>query len=113
MNTEINELGALGEPVEDQVARRPGQHDLTAVRDPAQPGAALDRLTEVTPLVAPLSLCGVQGDAQLQRRFLRPSLGMNGTLHLQRGSHGIRCAGERRHNARRLVLLQPPHPAMP
>src|SRR5438309_527226 len=95
MHPEVNELGTIGQPVEYQVAGRPGQYDLAAVRDSAQPGAAVDRLAEIASLVAPLGLRGMQGDAQLYG----PTLGMDGALDVQRSRHGIRGAGERRHGA--------------
>ncbi|PZS27172.1 MAG: hypothetical protein DLM61_17250 [Pseudonocardiales bacterium] len=49
VNAEVGEFGVLGQPVEDQVARRAGQHDLPAVGDRAQPSAAADRLAEAIP----------------------------------------------------------------
>jgi hypothetical protein len=64
MNSEVSEFGAVGQPVEDQVPGRPGQHDLAAVRYRTQPGTAVNRLAEVAFPVAPLRLRGVQSDAQ-------------------------------------------------
>ena len=45
-------------------------------------GAELDLVTQ-------LRLRGVQGDPQLQRRTLRPTLGAAGTLDIQRGRQRI------------------------
>jgi hypothetical protein len=59
MNTKVGQLRMLREPIKDQVAGRPGQHNLTTVRDLAQPSASADSLAEITALLTPLGLCGV------------------------------------------------------
>jgi hypothetical protein len=82
MNTKVSQLGMFGKPIKDQVAGSPGQHNLTAVRNLAQPSASADSLAEITALLAPLGLRGMHGDAQPQRRPARPSLPMTALLHV-------------------------------
>jgi hypothetical protein len=64
MHPEVGELSMRGQPVKDQVARRPGHHHLAAMGDRTQPSTAVDRLTRVVLLVEPLDLRGLHGNAQ-------------------------------------------------
>ncbi len=85
MHAQIHQLQAVGKVVNHKVPRRLRQHHLTAVRRGAQPGAAIDRRAEVVDLIPQLRLRSVHGYSHLQRHALRPTLGDEGSLDIQRG----------------------------
>ena len=105
VGAQIGQPHTVGEPVDHQLLGRARQHRLAAVGQIAQPRGAVDRRAGVVTLIAQLHLAGVHPDAQPDRGQRRP-------LQLQRSRHRIGGAGERRHEAVALALLDRAHPVM-
>ena len=79
--------------IANQVGGRLRQHDLAAVRGPAQPGRTVDDGAEVVAL-AKFGLAGVDGDPDPQVDYLRPCFGQQRPLQSQCRGGGIAGPGE-------------------
>jgi hypothetical protein len=99
MCPEVNQLYAVGQPLDDQIMYRTRDQRLSTMRDRAQPPAAAQRDAEVVALVAQLRLCSVQRDPDPQLEIARPRLPRERQLSLERRHDRIRRPGERRHHA--------------
>jgi hypothetical protein len=68
VGSEVREPDVWRELVDDERFRRTREDGLTAVRQVAQPGGAVDGRADVVALVAQSHVAGVDADAQLDRR---------------------------------------------
>jgi hypothetical protein len=97
----VDQAGPVRELVGHQLGRGPGQQDLPALAEPAQPRGAVERLAVVV-AVAQLGLAGVQRSPGRQLQATRPAPGAE--LPLERQGRGRGLAGAREHRHRRVAL---------
>ena len=90
VGAEVGEAGPGGQVVGHQVCARPGEEDLAAVAEVAQPASTGDSLAEVADLV--LQLCFPRVQAHRARRGSSSACQL--ALDLQGAGDRLRCPGE-------------------
>ncbi len=96
MGAEVDERGALRQPLDDEVVDRAREQRLPAVRDPPQPRAATQGDAEVVALVAQLCLGGVQRDPDAPARCPPARRAARAPAGPRAPPHRVRGAGRRR-----------------
>ena len=109
---QIDQTGAVGEPVEHQIRRGPRHDHLPAVGAVAQPGAAVERGAGVVALAAQHDLAGVHGHPYPQRGAVGPWFGLQRPLGVEGGGDAVGRALEGRHRRIAVALLDRRHTTM-